>query len=831
MKKLTILFLALCSYMAQAQITAYTNATIDNFRAIGGYAYFTTVFPNVQNPYSLSGPLPQNDFTFVATSPQGLTGDGGTITSSVPNQPITFTFKSNNVRKIYCDFLISSENIQITAITNLGNLSSVNGGTNLNSHLVGFNVQGENEYLTQVVFAAPIGVNTSIVIHELSIGDNTPQNTALNFDGINDHVSLHNTIGNFGASQSFTVTCWVKVAATQVSLANTDNAILEKWDGVAGAYPFVIRYLNSGPNAGKILARRYDGNESNSTVLISGGTINDGKWHHIAYVRESNGGLKLYIDGAFSNGDPDNVQNLTTNGSPLYVGSRNNDNHFKGKIDEVRLWTVGKTQTEIQNEMFCKNPNTTNLQAAFNFNNGSPNNDNRGIITVANSVNFSLPGILFNFAQTGDASNWVTGQVKYVKANATGSNNGSSWTNAFTNLQTALALNPCNDLFDVYVATGTYKPHASNTLIPFNVPSGMKIYGGFAGTEKNINERNMALIHRDNKTTLSGDLTGNDTPFNFASNRTENSSTVVNINGGYVTFDGFTVSGGQSNGIQKGFFGDVKISNSRIVDNNSTGLFLNDANSVVSNCVVVGNNADGIYMSENSTNFQNCVVVNNGGNGIRQNQTITTQSNFTNCTIASNGSNGIRNNVQIGGSVTNNIKNTIIKDNAVFGISNSGSGTSTYNITHSLVQGLTTGTGNLNGNTVNPQFVSPLGSGIGSNLGDYRLKDSSPCINLGDDIGVSPLDLERNPRPKGGKTDMGAYESNVNMNEIISIITGNWESNTTWNLNRIPLPTDKVIVNGHQVTVTTNTARVKDLEYKTGAILRYVNGGMLRFGL
>jgi hypothetical protein len=78
---------------------------------------------------------------------------------------------------------------------------------------------------------------------------------------------------------------------------------------------------------------------------------------------------------------------------------------------------------------------------------------------------------------------------------------------------------------------------------------------------------------------------------------------------------------------------------------------------------------------------------------------------------------------------------------------------------------------------------------------------------------------------------MGAYESNINMNEIISITTGNWETNSTWNLNRIPLATDKVTVNGHNVTVTTNAARAKDLEYKTGIILRYVNGGVLRFGL
>ncbi|MCU0470793.1 MAG: hypothetical protein MUF58_19580, partial [Arcicella sp.] len=129
-----------------------------------------------------------------------------------------------------------------------------------------------------------------------------------------------------------------------------------------------------------------------------------------------------------------------------------------------------------------------------------------------------------------------------------------------------------------------------------------------------------------------------------------------------------------------------------------------------------------------------------------------------------------------------------------------------------------------------PQFVSPLANNITNITGDYRLKDSSPCINVGDDVGVSPLDLDTNPRPKGGKTDMGAFESNVNMNEIISKATGNWETTTTWNLERLPLATDKVILNGHQVTVITPNARAKDLEYKAGAILRYLAGGLLRFG-
>jgi hypothetical protein len=68
----------------------------------------------------------------------------------------------------------------------------------------------------------------------------------------------------------------------------------------------------------------------------------------------------------------------------------------------------------------------------------------------------------------------------------------------------------------------------------------------------------------------------------------------------------------------------------------------------------------------------------------------------------------------------------------------------------------------------------------------------------------------------------------LSSNKIIA--NGNWETTTTWNLNRLPLATDKVILNGHNVMIGTNLARAKDLEYKAGAILRYLAGGLLRFG-
>ena len=46
----------------------------------------------------------------------------------------------------------------------------------------------------------------------------------------------------------------------------------------------------------------------------------------------------------------------------------------------------------------------------------------------------------------------------YVKHNASGSNNGTSWTNAYTSLQSAISNASSGD--EVWVAAGIYKPSA-----------------------------------------------------------------------------------------------------------------------------------------------------------------------------------------------------------------------------------------------------------------------------------------------------------------------------------------------------------------------------------
>lgn len=82
---------------------------------------------------------------------------------------------------------------------------------------------------------------------------------------------------------------------------------------------------------------------------------------------------------------------------------------------------------------------------------------------------------------------------------ASGANDGSSWADAYTSLVDGLA----NASFgvEVWVSSGIYTPWDAPNL-SFELPSGVKLYGGFDGTESSLAERDWEA----NLTILSGNI-------------------------------------------------------------------------------------------------------------------------------------------------------------------------------------------------------------------------------------------------------------------------------------------------------------------------------------
>src|SRR5688572_27934600 len=96
----------------------------------------------------------------------------------------------------------------------------------------------------------------------------------------------------------------------------------------------------------------------------------------------------------------------------------------------------------------------------------------------------------------------------YVNASATPGGEGRSWSDAIDNLTLALDLAYANE--QIWVAAGTYRPAAPNgdRAASFAMKNGVALYGGFAGTETTLAQRDPAA----HPTILSGDLNGDDGP-------------------------------------------------------------------------------------------------------------------------------------------------------------------------------------------------------------------------------------------------------------------------------------------------------------------------------
>ena len=212
------------------------------------------------------------------------------------------------------------------------------------------------------------------------------------------------------------------------------------------------------------------------------------------------------------------------------------------------------------------NPDTNTVTWDINFSAGSS-----GCITLAAQVknNVIRGGTITNSCELkGDCVDINTNETTpvcssscpiYVDISATGAKNGSSWADAFTNLQDALKDYNCSE---IRVAQGIYRPDI-NSAYPngtgdrtatFQLINGVAIYGGFPTGGGTMEARNPAAY----QTILSGDLLGNDRqvaePCDLLNDpcRADNSYNVVTATEIGTTqttvLDGFTITGGNANG-------------------------------------------------------------------------------------------------------------------------------------------------------------------------------------------------------------------------------------------------------------------------------------------
>ncbi len=334
------------------------------------------------------------------------------------------------------------------------------------------------------------------------------------------------------------------------------------------------------------------------------------------------------------------------------------------------------------------------------------------------------------------------GGIIYVKWNASGGNNGSSWANAYTSLQTALDAAALG-AYEIWVAAGTYRPFRSFPVTDptdtFQLHNNVALYGGFAGTETLRSQRNW----QTNVTILNGYwfILGNP---HFAYHVVTGSGTNAT-----AVLDGFTITGGKAQG--------------DLWDGYGGGMLNIGGSPTVSNVTFSGNSAwvDGGGMVNALTSNPTLTNVTFSGNSAASGGgMISGQSNptLTNVTFSGNSAS------LTGGAMYNNASNPNIVNSILWG-NTAPSGPQIMNVsgsspavTYSDIQGGYAGTGNINSD---PKFMRNPNPGM-SDYGDLRLQPGSPAIDAGSNAAVPSgvtTDRDGSPRIMGKAVDMGAYEA------------------------------------------------------------------------
>lgn len=179
------------------------------------------------------------------------------------------------------------------------------------------------------------------------------------------------------------------------------------------------------------------------------------------------------------------------------------------------------------------------------------------------------------------------GGVWYVDIDAIGAEDGTSWADAFRHPQDGVDAAWAAGGGEVWVAEGTYVRKGSSYTSVLTMLEGVAVYGGFAGTEASLLERD-SEVH---VTTLDGDEDWDQ----------QGDVSHVVLGASNATLDGLTITHGNADGSISSYGG---------------GFRAQDVNNlVVSNCIFDRNYADhtagAMDLVQSTVDIEDCVFSNN----------------------------------------------------------------------------------------------------------------------------------------------------------------------------------------------------------------------------
>lgn len=311
----------------------------------------------------------------------------------------------------------------------------------------------------------------------------------LSFDGVDDYMEVPNStsLNDYASTDQLTIEYWVypkngdaaQVITAKRTSGNTDGFAIETTGSNAVNHSL---YFSS---AGWVdLSTTYDLN----------------KWNHIAITYKDGDGFKLYKNGELVTSNALN-DNLTSASAVLRLGKDSeytNARPWNGNLDEFRVWSTARSQTQIRQSMFLTLAgNEANLKAYYQCNHSSGNvidkiNANNG--TLNNGASRGTSGVSVAKGTVVSQTVSTAGQVAFGASNVTvdfTSVSSPGVNDEFVVYQLQEA--PYNNIAGVDNTTDNYwiiKQFGSQTFeidqVTFTIPSGGNISATDEATPANL---------------------------------------------------------------------------------------------------------------------------------------------------------------------------------------------------------------------------------------------------------------------------------------------------------------------------------------------------------
>lgn len=227
------------------------------------------------------------------------------------------------------------------------------------------------------------------------------KDNALNFDGVDDFIAIPDVAG-LDLTSSGTLTAWIN-PTTFPSNGECMRILSKSWGAGGQVQNSPYQLMICGTEEIRITI----GDNTNSQVLSSSSRILLNEWTHVAASWDGSN-LSLFINGILVRTNAQTVVPFA-NAEDLYVGSMDGISFpLQGDLDDVSIWNVAKTETEIQDILTDGLAGSeSNLIAYYTFDEGIAGADNTGISSLPDQTSNANDGTLNNFALNGTLSNWV----------------------------------------------------------------------------------------------------------------------------------------------------------------------------------------------------------------------------------------------------------------------------------------------------------------------------------------------------------------------------------------------------------------------------------------